>query len=67
MSIINHIDRIEYYKDKCPCCQKEFFYTETEQIPGFRDKDYLWCPYCKKEIRSSMEYEYSSYKKEEIE
>lgn len=46
------------YIYECPFCHKTFQVYEEEQIPGFRMKDYLYCPYCGKEITSSMEVEY---------
>lgn len=46
------------YKTKCPECGKEFIVTEFDQIPGFRDKEELICPYCHKVLRTSMEVEF---------
>ena len=31
----------------CPNCGKKVIYWTEDQVPGFRDKDYLICPYCK--------------------
>lgn len=59
MSIYNHIfDKIYDHSMECPFCNKTFNYWTEEQVPGFRMKDELICPYCKKEIKSSMQVEY---------
>jgi len=50
------------YIEICPKCNKKFRVYEEEQIPGFRDMEYMICPYCKKTIRQSMEYEYVTEK-----
>lgn len=42
----------------CPFCGTVFEVWEEEQTPGFRTKEYLFCPKCKKQIESSMEVEY---------
>ena len=51
------------YEMTCPFCGKKFDYCEEEQTLGFKMKNYLYCPYCNKEIESSMEYEWLVYKK----
>lgn len=60
MSIINHLNdtSLEQELVTCPKCHKLFKCMESEQTPGFRDKDYLCCPYCGNVLRSSMEYEF---------
>ena len=50
---------------KCPECGKEFKVLEIEQIPGFRCKEDLNCPYCNHLIKTSMEYEFIAKKEEE--
>ena len=42
----------------CKSCKKKFRVWEEEQVPGFRDKDYLYCPYCGAELGSSMSVEF---------
>ena len=59
----DHLLEPEEYEMTCPHCGKKFGYYETEQTPGFRMKEYLYCPYCDKEIESSMEYEWTVFKK----
>ena len=49
----------------CPKCGKKFRVYETEQIPGFRDTEYMICPYCGEIVRESMEYEFTTYKMED--
>lgn len=46
----------------CKFCKQPYHRYETEQVPGFRIKDYDICPYCGKENGSSMEWEYSNRK-----
>ena len=47
----------------CPCCKKSFTFWEEDQVPGFRMKDTLYCPYCNKELFSSMEVEFHVYER----
>lgn len=42
----------------CSNCHKQFSYWTEDQVPGFRDKDYLICPYCHAELSSSMDIEF---------
>ncbi len=49
-------------KVTCNYCGKEYRQTVEEQIPGFRDKSYDICPYCKQENGSSMEVDYYNQK-----
>ena len=63
MSIINHLYNDYYsYIETCPNCGKRFECSETDQVPGFRDKDYKICPYCHAELSSSMSVEYDCRK-----
>lgn len=48
----------------CPKCGKKFKVVETEQIPGCRFPEDMVCPYCGEVVRTSMEYEYSTFKME---
>ena len=48
------------YKEMCPYCGAIFTVWEEEQVPGYRMKDYLYCPACKKELRASMEVEFNT-------
>lgn len=61
----DHLNNDFDYVDSCPKCGKKFKVSTTEQIPGFRAREYLYCPYCGTEVRSSMECEFSSYKMED--
>ena len=45
----------------CPKCNKKFKVIQTEQIPGFRSPEDLVCPYCGHVLRTSMEWEFTSY------
>lgn len=51
-------DNCNKYIEECPHCGKKFLCKETNQVPGFRDRDSKICPYCHSEICSSMEVEY---------
>ena len=53
------------YVDVCPKCKKKFRVYESNQIPGFRDTEYMICPYCGETVRASMEYEYTTEKMED--
>ena len=53
------------YVSVCKKCGRRYKVYETEQIPGFRDKEYEVCPYCGETNRASMEYEFSTEKMEE--
>lgn len=46
----------------CKFCKKPYYQYETEQVPGFRDKDYDRCPYCGEINGISMDWEYSNRK-----
>ena len=50
------------YRKTCPKCKKRFEVTEIEQVPGFRWKEDLKCPYCGEVLCTSMEYEYITRK-----
>ncbi len=52
----------------CSNCHKLYHRTVSEQIPGFREREYDNCPYCGYENGSSMSYDYSNSKltKEEL-
>ncbi len=49
-------------KVQCPHCRKIYIQDTETQVPGFRDKDYDICPYCKEINGFSMELEYHNYK-----
>lgn len=51
-------DILNEYQVMCPHCGVIFPVWTEEQTPGFRAKDILYCPNCKKEIMSSLEVEY---------
>lgn len=55
-------DYYEIYEHKCEYCGKEFRYSESCQVPGFRMKDEVFCPNCHRLLFSSMEYEYEILK-----
>lgn len=59
MSQINHMT--VYSEEICPQCHKKFLVNEKDQVPGFRDRETLRCPYCHTDIRSSMEVEWDTY------
>lgn len=46
----------------CKSCKKPYYRHKTEQVPGFRDRDYDECPYCGEINGSSMDWEYSNRK-----
>lgn len=54
-------DFIEHYV-VCSVCGKKFYFITEEQIPGFRMKDELYCPYCSTLLAESMEIEFSKVK-----
>ena len=47
---------------KCKHCGKAYHQEVEEQVPGFRDRSYDICPYCKEENGSSMDVDYSNSK-----
>lgn len=58
---------MSYYEDEyttvsyeltCPKCQKKMSVRETDQTPGFRERDYLRCCWCHETLESSREVEY---------
>lgn len=49
-------------KVKCIKCKKVYLQHIEEQVPGFRDKSFDVCPYCKNENGNSMSVEYTNYK-----
>ncbi len=49
----------------CNHCNKKYLQWTEDQIAGFRDKDYDYCPYCGESNGSSMEVEYHNSKIEE--
>lgn len=59
----DHLNEFNFVK-VCPKCGKKFKVCETEQIPGFRDTEYMFCPYCGEKVRASMEYEFTTFKME---
>lgn len=50
-------DRIK----RCPACKKPYRQSCEQQVPGFRDKSYDYCPYCKTLHGSSMEVDFINY------
>lgn len=58
---------IDEYDVQCPECHKVFGVTERYQTPGFRDWDFIVCPYCgRKDEHESMRIEYDCYKIDEV-
>lgn len=53
------------YEHKCPYCGEIYICSEYPQTPGFRDMEDEVCPYCKKTVRKSMEYEFTTWKRGE--
>ena len=45
----------------CPKCKKPYRQDREDQVPGFRDMDYDYCPYCNNINGKSMTYEYHNY------
>lgn len=60
----DHLEDFNYVA-LCPKCGKKFKVYETDQIPGFRDTEYMICPYCGEIVRASMEHEYATEKMED--
>lgn len=50
----------EHHIVECKSCQKRYHQSITDQVPGFRDRDYDVCPYCGYTNGSSMDVEYSN-------
>lgn len=61
-AMINQMLGISKNTVKCRHCGKKYGQEVTDQIAGFRDRDYDICPYCHEVNGSSMEEEYSNYK-----
>lgn len=53
----DHLENLSRVME-CKECKQKFKVYETEQVPGFRDIEFLICPYCGKVLRESMEYEF---------
>ena len=53
------------YLRACPECKKIFKVEEVDQTPGFRWSEDMVCPYCGHIVRTSLEYEFHTYKLEE--
>lgn len=51
----------------CPGCNQKFLVLEEEQVPGFRCKDSLMCPYCNYLLRTSMSVEWMVIKQKDEE
>lgn len=60
----DHLEDFNYVS-QCPKCEKKFRVYETDQIPGFRDTEYMICPYCGEIVKASMEHEYTTEKMED--
>ena len=45
-------------EELCDNCRKKFKYELSPQIPGFREREYLYCPWCKSKLDSSMTWDY---------
>jgi len=53
------------YTTTCPKCKKMYDCVEIWQTPGFRDREEEICPYCGYIVKTSMEIEFRTYKREE--
>ena len=53
--------RIITIKD-CPHCGKEYTCEQREQTPGFRMPEDEICPHCGKVVRTSLEWEFTTWK-----
>jgi uncharacterized Zn-finger protein len=49
----------------CKHCGKKYLQWEENQVPGFRDKDHDYCPYCGESNGSSMSVEFHNRKLED--
>jgi hypothetical protein len=49
----------------CKACGKRYKQIQEEQISGFRDRSYDYCPYCGEENGSSMSWDYYNSKIDE--
>jgi len=49
----------------CCHCGKKYMQWTEEQVPGFRDKEYDYCPFCCEVNRSSMHLVFHNSKIEE--
>ena len=61
--LIEEQDTSSTYDIVCPHCREVFECTEYEQVPGFRDMEDMYCPYCGKVVRSSMEYYFHTHRR----
>ena len=62
-------DHLPYYYDDygeeivvCSACGKRYRSKYYDQTPGCRSEESDYCPYCNHENRTSLEYEFHSYK-----
>lgn len=53
-------DRYGYSENTkmCPNCKKIYRQVVVNQVIGFREEEFDTCPYCRFDIRSSMDVEY---------
>ena len=62
----DHINEYAFKREEeCPFCHKIFMCEFTEQTPGFRWDEDMKCPYCGKVVKTSLEYEFFTYKIED--
>ena len=59
----DHLNDPVAIERKCPKCGKTYLCEEYDQVPGFRSSEEEVCPYCGTVIRTSLEYEFKTYKK----
>ncbi len=56
---------VEYGIKACPKCHRKYKQRTEEQVPGSREKDYDYCPYCGANNGGSMELEFFNSKLDE--
>ncbi len=49
---------LERELEKCKNCGKTYVCSTEDQIPGFRDKEYDYCPFCGNINASSMDVDF---------
>ena len=62
MSYYDHLHDVPDTITQCTHCSKKYTQFTEDQVPGFRSREFDFCPYCKESNGSSMEVEFYNKK-----
>lgn len=62
MSQINHLWDNDWEIVVCKSCGRKYKQWQEDQVPGFRDVEYDYCPYCHEVNGQSMEVDFINRK-----